>query len=77
MGQQDTMYMDDARHNQAMIREREEGMREIESTMLEVNDIFRDLSTMVHDQGHQLGESLLMIVCLQSMAGMCCGPQML
>ena len=53
------MMMDQMQHNQAMIREREEGMKEIESTMQEVNDIFRDLATLVHDQGHQLGTTSL------------------
>jgi hypothetical protein len=41
--------------NQDMIVEREEGMKEIESTMTEINDIFRDLSMAVHDQGSMLG----------------------
>jgi len=36
--------------NQDMIIEREEGMKEIEGTMQEINDIFRDLSMAVHDQ---------------------------
>ena len=44
--------------NQAMIREREEGMKEIEATMTEVNEIFRDLSTLVHEQGSQLGKKV-------------------
>lgn len=40
--------------NQDMILEREEGIKEIESTMLEINEIFRDLSMAVHDQGGML-----------------------
>lgn len=40
--------------NQSMIIEREEGMKEIESTMLEINEIFRDLSMAVHEQGGML-----------------------
>lgn len=50
----DRMQMEQVQYNQAMIREREEGMREIEATMIEVNEIFRDLSGLVHDQGLQL-----------------------
>lgn len=38
----------------AFIEEREEGIRALESTMLEVNDIFRDLSSIIHDQGEML-----------------------
>lgn len=52
--QGDHMRMEQMHLNQAMIREREEGMKEIEATMSEVNDIFRDLATLVHEQGYQL-----------------------
>lgn len=38
----------------AFIEEREEGIKALESTMLEVNDIFRDLSSIIHDQGQML-----------------------
>jgi hypothetical protein len=44
------------RFNQDMIVEREEGMKEIESAVTEINDIFRDLSLAVQDQGQMLGE---------------------
>jgi hypothetical protein len=38
----------------AFIEEREEGIKALESTMLEVNDVFRDLSTIIHEQGQML-----------------------
>lgn len=35
----------------SMLREREQAIRKIESDIVEVNQIFKDLATMVHDQG--------------------------
>jgi len=40
--------------NEAIIAEREQGIVEIESTMREVNEIFKDLSTIVYEQGGQI-----------------------
>ncbi|XP_039069648.1 syntaxin-22-like [Hibiscus syriacus] len=37
--------------NEAMIDEREQGIREIEEQIGQVNDIFKDLAVLVHDQG--------------------------
>lgn len=37
-----------------MIAQRDEQMQQIESTMLEVNDIYRDLANLVHEQGDML-----------------------
>lgn len=37
-----------------LIAEREEGIKQIESTMLEVNEIYKDLAVIVDDQGQQL-----------------------
>ncbi|KAM7275515.1 hypothetical protein ACFE04_017381 [Oxalis oulophora] len=37
--------------NEAMIEEREQGIREIEQQIGETNEIFRDLAVLVHDQG--------------------------
>ncbi len=47
--------------NQDIIREREEGVIEIERDMTEINEIFRDLSIAVHDQGGMLGLSLVFL----------------
>jgi type I site-specific restriction endonuclease len=35
----------------AQLEEREREMRQLETDILDINDIFRDLGTMVHDQG--------------------------
>eukprot|EP01105_Mastigella_eilhardi_P014452 TRINITY_DN3294_c0_g1_i2.p1 TRINITY_DN3294_c0_g1~~TRINITY_DN3294_c0_g1_i2.p1 ORF type:complete len:170 (+),score=69.16 TRINITY_DN3294_c0_g1_i2:412-921(+) len=37
--------------NDSLITEREEGIKMLETKVLEVNDIFRDLSTLVQEQG--------------------------
>ncbi|KAF9909273.1 hypothetical protein EC991_008910 [Linnemannia zychae] len=41
-------------YNESMIVQREEEIREIESGISELNEIFRDLGTMVHEQGSML-----------------------
>lgn len=41
-------------YSSSLIEEREDAIKEIESTMLEVNEIYRDLSTLVVEQGAQL-----------------------
>lgn len=38
-------------YNAQVIREREEGVRDIEATMVEVNSIMRDLNALIMDQG--------------------------
>ncbi|KAJ3043802.1 hypothetical protein HDV00_004210 [Rhizophlyctis rosea] len=40
--------------NEQLIAEREEDLKEIERSILEVNEIFRDLGTLVTEQGHML-----------------------
>ncbi|KAE8734539.1 hypothetical protein F3Y22_tig00000764pilonHSYRG00265 [Hibiscus syriacus] len=42
--------------NEAMIDEREQGIREIEEQIGQVNDIFKDLAVLVHDQGVVIGK---------------------
>ncbi|RYR04646.1 hypothetical protein Ahy_B06g084421 isoform A [Arachis hypogaea] len=37
--------------NEAMIEEREQGIREVEEQIGQANDIFKDLAVLVHDQG--------------------------
>ena len=34
-----------------LLRDREQAIRKIESDIVEVNQIFKDLATMVHEQG--------------------------
>lgn len=41
--------------NEALINERDAELREIEASIGQVNEIFRDLGALVHDQGHLLG----------------------
>ncbi|KAG0318678.1 hypothetical protein BGZ97_003443 [Linnemannia gamsii] len=41
-------------YNESMIVQREEEIREIESGITELNEIFRDLGTMVYEQGSML-----------------------
>lgn len=41
---------------QGEIIEREDAMRKIESDMLDINDIMRDLGTMIESQGDKLGK---------------------
>lgn len=38
-----------------MIEEREQGIREIHHQIGEVNEIFKDLAVLVHDQGYMIG----------------------
>ncbi|KXS10681.1 t-SNARE [Gonapodya prolifera JEL478] len=41
-------------YNDAIIAEREEDLKQIETSILEVNEIFRDLGTIVHEQQYML-----------------------
>jgi len=42
-------------HEQEMVLERERRIRQIEEDVLDVNEIMRELGTMVHDQGEVVG----------------------
>lgn len=42
-------------HQEALIQEREAEIREIETGIHELHEIFRDLGTIVHEQGEMLG----------------------
>jgi len=37
--------------NETVIAEREQGIKQIESTIIEVNEVFRDLGALVQEQG--------------------------
>jgi len=52
--EQDFKLKSDIEFQNAIIREREEGIKEIEKTVVEVNDIFRDLSALVAEQGSMI-----------------------
>lgn len=45
--------------NEAIIEEREQGIHEIQQQIGEVNEIFKDLAVLVHEQGAMIGESCL------------------
>ena len=38
----------------ALMQEREQQIRQLESDILDINEIFRDLGTLVHEQGEQI-----------------------
>jgi len=42
--------------NEAIIEEREQGVREIQGQVGEVNEIFKDLAVLIHDQGVVIGK---------------------
>lgn len=41
--------------NEAIIEEREQGIKEIQQQIGEVNEIFKDLAVLVHEQGDMIG----------------------
>lgn len=43
--------------NEAVIEEREQGIQEIQHQIGEVNEIFKDLAILVHEQGAMIGTS--------------------
>jgi syntaxin 7 len=48
-------------YNEAVIEEREQGIQEIQQQIGEVNEIFKDLAVLVHDQGAVIGIAFLPI----------------
>jgi syntaxin 7 len=44
-------------YQESLIQEREQEIREIENGIHELSEIFRDLGTLVHQQGGMLGAS--------------------
>ncbi|CAI0471071.1 unnamed protein product [Linum tenue] len=49
--------------NEAIIEEREQGIHEIQQQIGEVNEIFKDLAVLVHEQGTMIGELLIPFPC--------------
>ena len=41
--------------NEAIIEERDQGIQEIQHQITEVNEIFKGLAVLVHDQGAMIG----------------------
>ncbi|KAB1226070.1 Syntaxin-22 [Morella rubra] len=48
---QEVVILDEIVFNEAIIEEREQGIQEIQQQISEVNEIFKDLAVLVHDQG--------------------------
>lgn len=46
--------------NEAIIEEREQGIQEIQQQISEVDEIFKDLAVLVHDQGAMIGKFSLL-----------------
>lgn len=44
--------------NEAIIEERDQGIHEIQQQIGEVNEIFKDLAVLVHEQGTMIGNSI-------------------
>eukprot|EP00126_Sphaerothecum_destruens_P001993 Sdes_comp15439_c0_seq1m4336 len=59
--------VDEVLLSQELIHEREEGIRYIESTLMDVNEIFRDLGTVIQEQGGMLDNIESNIVNVRSM----------
>lgn len=47
--------------NEAIIEEREQGIQETQQQISEVNEIFKDLAVLVHDQGAMIGKFSLLV----------------
>lgn len=57
MCRQDVLLLDnEISFNEAMIEEREQGIREVEEQIGQANEIFKDLAVLVHEQGVVIGK---------------------
>lgn len=54
--QQDLEYLRTSENQNQYIQEREQGIREIETAVVEVNQMFQDLASIVATQGQLIGE---------------------
>ncbi|KAH7315038.1 hypothetical protein KP509_21G031200 [Ceratopteris richardii] len=60
---QEVLFLDnEIIFNEALIEERDQGIREIQQQIGEVNEIFRDLAVLVHEQGILIGVVLVLFV---------------
>ena len=54
---QEVLFLDnEIAFNEAIIEEREQGIQEIQQQIGEVNEIFKDLAVLVHEQGTMIGK---------------------
>lgn len=56
--QRQKMLRENLDFEQSMLVEREQRMQQIEADVLDVNEIMRDLATLINVQGEQIGEFL-------------------
>lgn len=56
--------------NEAMIEEREQGIRDIQEEIGQANEIFKDLAVLVHEQGVVIGKTATLNINYS-----CCNPQ--
>lgn len=57
MSRQEVLNLEaDLDYNEALIVEREEGIRDIQGQILEVHETFKDLAQLVQEQGSSIGE---------------------
>ena len=54
VGQSKTQMLLDEEQNIAELQEREKSIRQLESDIVDMNTIFKDLATMVHEQGEMV-----------------------
>lgn len=56
MCRQEVLLLDnEIAFNEAIIEERDQGIQEIQNQIGEVNEIFKDLAVLVHEQGAVIG----------------------
>ena len=60
------MFENDIQFNEALINERDQELRHIEQSIVDVNEIFRDLGGLVHEQQFMLGELFLNLIFVSS-----------
>lgn len=71
MCRQELLLLDnEVSFNEAMIEEREQGIREVQEQIGEANEIFKDLAVLVHDQGVVIGK----LPTTRKMNYYCCHP---
>lgn len=64
------MYLDnEIAFNEAIIEERDLGIQEVQQQIGEVNEIFKDLAVLVHEQGTMIGKSLPFVFNFQIFRG--------
>lgn len=57
INRQDVVFVEnEITFNEAIIEEREQGIKEIQQQISEVNEIFKDLAVLVHEQGTMIGK---------------------